>query len=320
MIESLVRQCQLVAVGGQIGDYPLIIKQCHHCGLVQIKDDQVAISVLGDQFLKENNQKHFEINESQKQLIVKKIVFHGPWSSYARPILEQFSLNHNRATYELSIVDKPLTTTHETIVHFFIFLGLLYQKDNHLIVVNKKYARLVYELTADRKAVTEQQLERNLMENKKLGAQAEVAVVQFEKERLIKLGNKMQAELVRRISIINEAAGYDVESFDGDSDNIFANRLIEVKASREDKVRFYWTKNERNVAEAKGDTYWIYMLKNFEEGCSNISPIMIQNPNHLIEQQNEYFSMEPCKFLIQAEPNVALKEHTQNELKWYQVG
>jgi hypothetical protein len=100
------------------------------------------------------------------------------------------------------------------------------QEENFLIQVHKRYSQLVYELTADSKAISEQQLEQLLMENRKLGAQAENAVVEFEKQRLLKMGKTIQSELVKRISTINTAAGYDIESFDGTTDDVFPNNLL----------------------------------------------------------------------------------------------
>ena len=138
-----------------------------------------------------------------------------------------------------------------------------------IIQVDKKYVQLVYELTADSKAITEQQLERILMENRKLGTQAENAVVEFEERRLLKLGKNAQAALVKRISTMNSAAGYDIESFNGTSDEIFPNRFIEVKATTGAEIRFYWTNNEKKVAKKKKTEYWIYIMVEFREDQSS---------------------------------------------------
>ena len=106
--------------------------------------------------------------------------------------------------------------------------------------------------------------EKSLIENRKLGAQAEHAIVEFEKQRLRKLGKFAQAELVKRISAINVSAGYDIESFNGDTDAIFPNRFIEVKATQGTEIRFYWSFNEIRVAKKKKNSYWIYMLREFK--------------------------------------------------------
>ena len=176
----------------------------------------------------------------------------------------------------------------------------MYKRQDHefVIRVDKKYSELVYQLTADGKGITELQLEKSLMENRRLGAQAENVVVEFEKQRLKELGKMAQAELVKRISTVDVSAGYDVESFDGITDEIFPNRFIEVKATQGNEIRFYWSNNEMRVAKKKKDTYWIYMLVNFKEDKPQESiPIIIQNPEHCIKKNN-CLIMKAHTFLI----------------------
>lgn len=317
-VDSLIAQCKSVVFGGQRGEYESVLNHCKHCGLLQIKNENVAISILGQKFLSANREKYFEISEAQKQLVAERIIFKGAWNNHARELFEHFSVNQTSATYELSIVDIALPQNLNTIIHFFKYLGILHE-GKYVIEVERKYSQLVYELTADGKAISEQQLEQLLMENRKLGAQAENTVVEFEKQRLIKLGKMLQAELVKRISTSNAAAGYDIESFDGTTDEVFPNRFIEVKATTGDDIRFYWTINERNIAKKKKNNYWIYVLTHFREDRPNESlPIMIQNPEHIIPKHDS-FSIEVNKYLISEIAEIELTEQHIEELKWYQL-
>lgn len=317
-VDSLIAQCKSVVFGGQRGEYELVLNHCKHCGLLQIKNKNVAISNLGQKFLSANRERYFEINEAQKQLLTERIIFKGAWNNHARELFEHFTVNQSSATYELSTVDNSLPKNLTTTIHFFKYLGIL-QEGKYVIEVEKKYSPLVYELTADGKAISEQQLEQLLMENRKLGAQGENAVVEFERQRLIKLGKMLQAELVKRISISNAAAGYDIESFDGTTDDVFPNRFIEVKATTGENIRFYWTINEREVAKKRKKNYWIYVLTNFREDKPSESlPIMIQNPEHIIPKHGS-FSIEVNKYLISEIADIELTEQHIEELKWYQV-
>ena len=102
------------------------------------------------------------------------------------------------------------------------------------------------------------ELSETLREARKLGALAEEAVVEYERTRLRKLGLVVEASLVRRISQLNAAAGYDIESFDQKRTVLEYDRLIEVKASQGKRVRFYWTRNEYKAAERYRDQgHWI---------------------------------------------------------------
>src|SRR3989338_2283102 len=317
-IDSLINQCKSTVFGGRRGEYDSVLSHCEYTGLVKIKNKKVIISTLGQKFLNANRERYFEINESQKQLISERIVFLGAWSHHARELFNSFSLNQITETYEASILDTSLSKNQNASIHFFTYLGIL-QEDKFVIKVEKKYSELVYQLTADGKAISEQQLEKILMENRKLGAKAENIVVEFEKRRLIKLGKPAQAELVKRISTINTAAGYDVESFDGTTDEIFPNRFIEVKATAGDLLRFYWSINEMNVARKKKNLYWIYMMTCFQEDKpSDTVPILIQNPEHNIPKRS-YLTMEAHKFLVKEISEVVLSKHNIDEIMWYQL-
>lgn len=317
-VKSLISQCKSIASGGQIGDYDLVIDYCKQCGLIQIKKDSVIISSLGQKFLDANRERFFEINEAQKNIIAERIIFRGSWNQHARELFEFFAPNYKKATYELSVVDSFLSMKQNTTAHFFKYLGIL-QEDGNLISVTKKYTELVYHLTADSKAISEQQLEKILMENRKLGAQAEIAVVEFEKQRLRKLGKTLHAELVKRISTINTSAGYDIESFDGTTEEFVPNRFIEVKATQSEEFRFYWSNNEMNIAKKKRDVYWIYFMKAFKEDKpQETNPIMIQNPGHSIPKHS-FLTMKAHTFIIEEISEVKLRRHNLEELIWYQL-
>ncbi len=317
-VNSLITHCKSFSLGGVRGEYESILNHCKFCGLISYKGKNVTLSVLGHKFLSANREKYFEITESQKQMLTEKIIFKGAWSIHARELFGYFSANPQTLLYELSTVDTSLPTSQNTAVHFFKYLGIL-QEDNTLIKVDGKYSQLVYELTADSKAISEHQLEQLLMENRKLGAKAENAVVEFEKQRLIKMGKNIQADLVKRISIINTAAGYDIESFDGTNDEVFPNRFIEVKATTGDDIRFYWTINEREIAKKRKNQYWIYVLTSFRENNPSESlPITIQNPEHIIPKHDS-FSIEVNKYLISEIAQIDLKEQHIDQLKWYKL-
>jgi len=317
-VDSLIDHCKSVAFGGIRGEYESILDHCKYCGLISVRNNKINLSTLGHRFLKANSERYFEITEAQKQLIAERIVFKGAWSQNARELFEHFNVNHSNFIYEYSTIDTVLPVNQNSTIHLFKFLGII-NEDEFIIKVDKKYSGLVYELIADRKVLSEQQLEKILLENRKLGVQAENAVVEFEKKRLNKLGKSFQAEFVKRISPFNTAAGYDIESFDGITDDIFPNRFIEVKATQQDEIRFYWSSNEMKVAKKKKNSYWIYMMKEFNEASpSDTIPIMIQNPENQI-RKSDYLTIEGHTFLIKEAKKVNLMEYNIEELKWYQL-
>jgi len=313
----LVELCQQNLTGGERADYIFIIDHCKFCGLIQQRDNSLKLTTLGHKFLAANRERYFEITPAQKQILAERIVFKGAWTHHARGLFDNFYLNQNDESYEWHFDDSTITKSEVAAVYFFKILGILTQQGNH-VIVNRVYTELVYQLTADRKAISEQQLEKILMENRKIGAQAENAIVEFEKVRLLKLGRRLQAGLVKRISTINTAAGYDIESFDGiDENEISPSRFIEVKATTSDQIRFYWTQNEKRVAGIKKNSYWIYIIREFKEDkTKEILPIMIQNPEVCIPK-HDCLAMETHTFLIEEISEVGLENRALEEMKWY---
>ena len=318
-VNSLINHCKSFTLGGISVEYESILNHCKFCGLITLKGENVSLSVLGQKFLNANPEKYFELSKAQKYLISEKIIFNGAWSLFARELFVQFSANHETTLYEISTIDSSLTKEQNVTIHFFKYLEIL-KENKSLIQVDNRYSQFVYELVSDSRAISEQQLEQLLMENRRLGTKGENAVVKFEKQRLIKLGKFIQADLVKRISTINSAAGYDIESFDGNNDEIFPNRFIEVKTTTQDDIRFYWTIYERKIAKKIKSKYWIYVLKSFNESNPEESlPITIQNPENVIPKHKS-FSIQVNKFLISEIAEIELKEQQIDELKWYQIG
>jgi len=313
---TLIAQCRSVAHGGQIVEYPSLLNECKIAGLIQIKSSRIRLSSLGQKLLSANKQRFFEVTEGQKQIIAERIVFRGAWSPAARALFEFFEVNPNSECYELSKIDSEIPRALAKATQLFKHLGILHEEE-FKILVNRRYSQLVYELTADAKALSELELERILVENRKLGAQGENAVVEFEKRRLLKLGKPAQAELVRRISTVNVAAGYDIESFDGTTDDIVPDRFIEVKATTGSELRFYWTNNERTVAQKKKNQYWIYALVEFRENKPNeCPPVMIQHPAKNIPKHS-FLTIEAHTFLIRETGSLELEKFALEEVEWY---
>ena len=84
--------------------------------------------------------------------------------------------------------------------------------------------------------------------NRDLGAVGEEFVLKVEKAKLVALGKGDLAGDVRRISLVDDGAGYDILSFDEEG----RERFIEVKTTAGvAEIPFYITPNELKVSHAK---------------------------------------------------------------------
>ena len=66
--------------------------------------------------------------------------------------------------------------------------------------------------------------------------------------------------MIKQVSTEDTSAGYDIASFDGTSVLLAHDRFIEVKATSSSRIRFYWTKREREVATKLKEKYWLYVF------------------------------------------------------------
>ena len=104
---------------------------------------------------------------------------------------------------------------------------------------------------------------------------AEAMTIENEKSRLDDIGISKNPEW---IGLDDNFAGYDVLSFDL-IDNFEVNRLIEVKSTKGQPLRFFITRNEWEVAKKFGDAYFFHiwdMAANppilYEKTIEDISP------------------------------------------------
>ena len=97
--------------------------------------------------------------------------------------------------------------------------------------------------------------------NRELGLAGEFFVIEHERNKLIENGRDDLAKQVEHVSLLDSSAGYDIQSFDVDGSEIF----IEVKTTTGSKsTPFYISKNEVEVSERLGTSYWIYRLFDFK--------------------------------------------------------
>lgn len=313
-VSSVKRLSSSLALGGRPFEHTKTLKLCSYAGLLLIEKGRIKLTELGQNFLVHNPDFSYEITEKQKIFIAKELIFNGPWRSRVRNLFLAFSPNYSKITYELSQIEKPLPVSYNSAIHLLRVLGVLVE-DNRKLTVTPGYVAIVNQILADRRGISEESLEQALQVNRKIGAQAEQAVVEFERKRLRALGRDAEADLVRKISELDTGAGYDVESFDGDKPLFDYDRFIEVKASQESELRFYWSANQLRVAREKGDMYWIYFIGGFpQKRTSEITPIMIQNPAARLSKIPQ-LSVEVATYIISECDKLPLRAFGQKTLK-----
>jgi hypothetical protein len=124
-----------------------------------------------------------------------------------------------------------------------------------------------------RRSMTPSQLQAILEAQARNGLEAELWVLAYEQRRLT---DHILRDQVRRVSEENVAAGYDIASFSAPT-VLHHDLHIEVKSYAGAK-RFFWTRNEIDVAEALGENYALYLVDRLRIAQPDYAPEIIPGP------------------------------------------
>lgn len=264
---------------------------------------RLKTSRLGNDVLSYNKTRSFELNRKQKDKLVKSCFLEDKLSKEIVSLLRQFRVDYlGKNIFWSELEDAPLKAD-KNFIQLLLQANLLIRKEGSLSV-NKDYYTLVLDLVSEaRHAVTEDDLINRLEGQKELGRIAEKIVLKFEKDRLYSNKFQKESELVKVISFVDVGAGYDILSFNGETDSMEYDRFIEVKGSSEREVSFVLSRNEVEVSKKLGSKYWIYFIGDIdaESKSSSSTPIMIQDPFTKIFKER-LFSTECTSFLIRQKP------------------
>jgi hypothetical protein len=128
-----------------------------------------------------------------------------------------------------------------------------------------------------KRKLSEASLLQSLEQKRIQGEIAEQWVYNFELRRL---ENTLLKSRIKIISKIDVGAGFDILSFKDDNSPWF-DRFIEVK-SYKGQPHFYWSKNELEMAQIKGNNYCLYIVDINKLNELNYSPLIILNPSETI--------------------------------------
>jgi hypothetical protein len=123
-----------------------------------------------------------------------------------------------------------------------------------------------------RQGMTESQFLQIQERRKEIGRQGEEFVVDYERKKLVEAGNLELATMVKRVSIDDIGAGYDVLSFTTAGDK----KHIEVKTTIGAGNSFEISINEIDKRKVLPN-YFIYFIRNFNPGDNEIEPIIISS-------------------------------------------
>ena len=148
-------------------------------------------------------------------------------------------------------------SSESSVRNFLMELGIVqHESGTEKYLLAPEYVSLFASAKDDANYTAPSTLSRGLGKKNEIGFAAEVAILSYEKARV----GKLLSHKVDHVSRRNVAAGYDIRSFTVEDSDSILPRFIEVKAVPERSFRFFWSRNEVDVARAMADWYYLYLL------------------------------------------------------------
>lgn len=209
-----------------------------------------------------------------------------------------FSFNHQQNMVVFN--NNHLPVRYAYLRNFLLSAGVLAPltglPESNLVLVHD-YEQLIQYLSSKANyKITQQQLLQKLELQRRAGEKAELFAYDWERNRI---NSESAKKLIRLISDIDVTAGYDIVSVSNET-STSVDRFIEVKAVGRE-YKFYWSRNEINVASVLGNQYYIYLVELDRIYESNYAPLIINNPTSHIFNSEEWYSVPESYFIKKLE-------------------
>ncbi len=174
-----------------------------------------------------------------------------------RDFLLNFQVEENRIFFRAGEWQKLKYSDTRNLLLELEFISA--SQDSNTYFVNPVYDDLFFKQFSAYK-ISPEIMKRKQVDNDMIGLSAELAVVEYECKRLTDIS--FERKEIEHTSTEDSGAGYDIKSFenylDGRSKRI--DRYIEVKAVSVQDFKFYWSRNEMDIAQVFGNKYYLYLL------------------------------------------------------------
>jgi hypothetical protein len=263
--------------------------------LLKMEKSRLRLTTKGSDFLALNKESTYELAPGQSRYLIDTLIVEGPYRSETKKLMRLATRNWKSKTIWIDPSRVALTDRQRDLIGLLRRLGFFAPKENFFEIV----AEFVYMATSlsSQRPLTLAELEAMISQRQEMGSEAEQWVLEFERERLKVAGFPIEAAAVALISELDVCAGYDIESFDGESPALAPNRFIEVKSTATNQCTFFWSTNELATARRLDLSYWIYHLRNFGGRGQRLS--ILRAPSRL--QRKGLLAMSPASYCVSFE-------------------
>ena len=213
---AVILHCKGVVIEGRMPDHEMTIEFSGHIGLIEQRRNRIKLTPDGEMFLELNPEGLYDLSDQQKRFILRKCFLDGPFRDETLECLREFSASAKGKTLRWSEIDSSPMKVERWVPEHLHQLGFL-RRGKDWLEVTSAYVDTVSVFLSETRGWTEEQHLEYLREKKDLGNLAEDLIVDFEIDRLRKLGCMPESGCVHKISKLKVNAGYDIESFNGKS-------------------------------------------------------------------------------------------------------
>ena len=290
-LSDVIDECKNTVLGGKRVNHEETIDFCVSSGIILKSNEFITYSPLGKKIFDVNLEGFWELNNLQKTLLIENCFLDGYFLEKSIAILKQFHPENKLKTFVFSKQDSNFLHGHPSDLQLLKQIGLIFDSEQFMIV-NPEFSKLLSFLLSSKK-MSYDELEQKIKIDKEIGDIAEQIVLESEKNRLKNEESaNVESKLVQIISGTDVTAGYDLESFDGQTTDLKFNRHIEVKGSVNYDVSFYWSSGEIKTSLEYENSYWIYFVSGIDRKNQSYSGeiIKIPNPGHDVLETGKYSS------------------------------
>jgi len=233
------------------------------------------------------------IDDFKKKFLPFLFSARGEISELLRNFLLNFQTDQNEIFFKSTEIQKiKFSDTRNLLLE----LEFITPNDNNTTYyVNPDYIDMFIEQFSKRK-LSPENFKKKQIENDSIGLAAEKIVIEYEKKRLANILQNFNE--IEHTSLYNVLAGYDIKSFENYLDNNLKliDRYIEVKAVSIQDFKFYWSRNEIEIAKVFGEKYYLYLLPVISIDTFDLEKmITINNPfKNIYTNRFDWGTREEC--------------------------
>lgn len=208
----------------------------------------------------------------KKQFLAILFSANGDVSEQLRSFLVKFIYLNDTISFNPTPSDKIKFSSIRNLLLELNFISLSHDKNGYF--VNSEYSELFIQQFSKR-IVSPKTFKKQQEEKEKIGLNAEKLVIDFEIRRLSEISIKPNE--IEHIALKNVSTGYDIKSFENylNIDSKKIERYIEVKAVSLEDYKFFWSRNEIEVAKFLREKYFLYLLPVTSKNTFDVEKLMI---------------------------------------------